>query len=365
MFERFVVSRDDQFYYAFPDLALTPQGKLICVFLACTHHVDRSYTQIMQVTSTDRGRTWTPAQPLSAPLNGDPANGDPFWDCPRIVALADGRLAVLAARIAGPYEGNQDGEQSIWLWFSHDDGATWEGPHATPARGIVPDRLLVLTTGPHAGRWLLSAHTAPFTGTQQKWMQRCWWSDDQGATWNGPQIVATAPNLKLCEGSMVQLPTGEIACFLRENSGRGLDAFTALSTDGGITWQGPDAFPLPGCHRPVAGMLASGRVLITYRFWQGSGGWAHNFFAALTDQESCRTRTRSAAHTRIMPLDYDRATRSDTGYSGWVQFPDGEIYIVNYIVDDASKAQIRGYTLGEGDFALDADGALWGALRKP
>ena len=54
-----------------------------------------------------------------------------------------------------------------------------------------------------------------------------------------------------------------------------------------------------------------------------------------------------------MPLDFDRSPKSDTGYSGWVQFPDGEIYIVNYIVDDAyDSAQIRGYSLRPEAFAL-------------
>jgi sialidase-1 len=35
-----------------------------------------------------------------------------------------------------------------------------------------------------------------------------------------------------------------------------------------------------------------------------------------------------------------------------VQFPDGEIYVVNYIVDDAPKGQIRGYSLRKEDFLL-------------
>ncbi|HOM57560.1 MAG TPA: hypothetical protein PLG27_07410, partial [Candidatus Latescibacteria bacterium] len=63
--------------------------------------------------------------------------------------------------------------------------------------------------------------------------------------------------------------------------------------------------------------------------------------------------TRNEAHTRILPVDFDRSPVSDTGYSGWVQFEDGEIYIVNYIVDDAPKAQIRGYSLHPSDFLLD------------
>ena len=58
------------------------------------------------------------------------------------------------------------------------------------------------------------------------------------------------------------------------------------------------------------------------------------------------------SNTRIMPLDYDRSPVSDTGYSGWVQFDDGEIYVVNYIVDDAPNGQIRSYSLRLEDFTV-------------
>ena len=57
------------------------------------------------------------------------------------------------------------------------------------------------------------------------------------------------------------------------------------------------------------------------------GSWTQNFFSALTDRESAVSRTRDKAWTRIMPLDFDRSPKSDLGYSGWVQFTDGEIYV--------------------------------------
>ena len=69
-------------------------------------------------------------------------------------------------------------------------------------------------------------------------------------------------------------------------------------------------------------------------------------------KESALAAARGDAHTRILPIDFDRSAASDTGYSGWVQFEDGEIYIVNYIVDDAPKGQIRGYSLHMSDFIL-------------
>ena len=94
--------------------------------------------------------------------------------------------------------------------------------------------------------------------------------------------------------------------------------------------------------------------MIIHRFIQGGkGGFFgghQNFFAALTDKDSVLAQTRDDAQTRILPIDFDRSPTSDTGYSGWVQFDDGEIYIANYVVDDAPKGQIRGYALSLADF---------------
>ena len=60
---------------------------------------------------------------------------------------------------------------------------------------------------------------------------------------------------------------------MRENSGQGLDAYKSLSVDGGESWQGPFPFPLPGCDRPVAGMVDDDLMLITHRYMQGGKGW--------------------------------------------------------------------------------------------
>ena len=359
MIETFTVSRDDGIYEAFPDLALTRSGRLVCVFLECTHHADRSYTRVMLTTSDDRGRTWSPKRPLTEPLRGDPAD-HPWWNCPRVSVLGDGRLVAVCDRPLGRREEGRP-DQSNWLWLSADDAATWDGPHETPVQGIVPDRLIELRRGEHAGRWVLSAHAVVSTRRGPLWTQRCWLSDDAGVTWSGPHTVAAVEGLKLCEGSMLELPGGELVCFLRENSFIGLGAYKAVSRDGGRTWGEPVEFPLPACHRPVAGMLASGKVVITHRLMQGGKGWAgwwtQNTFAALTNVESCLAAKRNGAQTRIMPLDFDRSPESDTGYTGWIQFPNGEIYVVNYIMDDAPKAHIRGYALRESDFAIAPESA--------
>lgn len=51
-------------------------------------------------------------------------------------------------------------------------------------------------------------------------------------------------------------------------------------------------------------------------------------------------------------MDYNRNPSPDLGYTGWTQFAVGEIYVVNYIKDDADKAYIRGYSFYPDDVML-------------
>ena len=341
MIQKFAISRDDSVYQAWPDVALTKSGKLVCVFSECKHHGDRSYTRVMLTDSSDRGRTWTAKRPLTEATNGSDV---PYWNCARITQLRDGRLAVVVDKIHG--KGESRGKNH--LFFSSDEGATWTGAE-TPVLGIVPDRLLEL----ESGRWIIGAHI-----NDDKFgflHQRLYYSDDKGKTWSAPVTVGRQEGLNLCEVSILPVKD-KLVAFMRENSFDGKDCYKAISSDNGEHWSELIRFPLPGCHRPVAGLLQNGQILITHRFMQGGKGWVgwwtQNFFAALTDEESALAETRKEAHTRILPLDFDRSPESDTGYSGWVQFDDGEIYVVNYIVDDAPKGQIRGYAFRMDDFLL-------------
>ncbi|MHC4984914.1 MAG: sialidase family protein [Planctomycetota bacterium] len=345
MIEKHVVSRDGTFYEGFPDVVLTRSGKLVCIFADCHHHHDRSYTRLMLTDSTDRGRTWSPKRPLT-----EPTRDVPFWNCPRITRIRDGRLVAACDKLfTVDHHGPEDTCRN-YLFFSDDEGETWSDEVEIPALGIVPDKLLELDSG----RWIYSCH---FDDKDHGYLvQRLWYSDDQGGAWSGPVIVGKEEGLNLCEVSILPV-ADKLVAFLRENSFQGWDCMKAISTDGGETWGPVVNFPLPACHRPVAGFLKDGRILITHRYMQGGKGWGgwwtQNFFAALTDTESALAASRDDAHARILPIDFDRSPESDTGYSGWVQFDDGEIFIVNYIMDDAPKAYIRGYSLRPSDFLFE------------
>ncbi len=345
MIEKFTVSNDKSVYEAWPDVVLTDSGKLVCVFSECTHHGNRDYTRIMLADSIDRGRTWSKKRPLTEGTGGQAY----YYNCARISRLADGRLAVIVDRI--PFEsGERRNDLAVnCVYFSADDGESWSAPVETPLCGIVPDKLLELANG----RWIISAHYA----VEERLAQFLRYSDDRGGSWSEPVLVAADPVLNLCEVSILPMGGDVLVAFLRENSFKGYDCKKAISRDNGESWGPLIDFPRPGCHRPVAGHLRDGRILITYRFMHGGrgwlGSWTQNFFAALTDAESVTAGSREEASVRIMPVDYDRSPKSDLGYSGFAQFDDGEIYVVNYIVDDAvDKGQIRGYALRPEEFYL-------------
>ena len=345
MIEKFTVSCDPELYEAWPDVVLADSGKLVCVFSECTHHGKRDYTRIMLADSSDRGRTWSPKRPLTEGTRALPY----YYNCARISKLRDGRLIVIVDRIpAASGELKSEMAENL-LYFSSDDGTSWSDPVVTPLKGIVPDKLLELENG----RWIIAAHHQ-VDGNLVQFLR---YSDDCGANWSDPVTVAADSRFQLCEVSILPLGGDTLVAFLRENSSRGLDCKKTVSHDNGESWEPLVDFPLPGCHRPVAGFLNDGRILITYRFMQGGkgwlGSWTQNFFGALTDRESALAAKREESSVRIFPIDYDRSPLSDLGYSGWVQFPDGEVYIVNYIVDDAiDKAQIRGYALNPAELVL-------------
>ena len=352
MIQKFTVSRDDSVYEAFPDVTLTADGRLLCVFAECTHHGKRDWTRLMLTDSADRGRTWSPKRPLTKPTKGNP-----YWNCARVTTLRDGRVAIIADSIGTDERTKDHHLLENYLFLSTDHGRTWSAPRLLPVQGIVPDRLIE-TPG---GRWLVACHIqnpiSRFLAT------RLWYSDDQGANWHGPVTIAHQTGLNLCEVSILPVDDLTLVALLRENSFKGWDAYKAVSHDGGLTWGPPIALPIPACHRPVAGWLGNGQVLITCRLMQGGKGWVgwwtQNTLAVLTDKESLLAPAREEAHTRILPLDFDRSPESDTGYTGWVQFSDGEIYVVNYIMDDAPKAQIRGYSLHMDDLVLPTQTRNW------
>ncbi len=369
--EKVTVSRNDHIYELGPDLVRLSSGKLICIYRESDGHTVRKFSNIVTRSSVDEGHSWSDRQVI---VEARPNEEGVVlkWNCPRIQRLEDGRLLALCDVFPCPPGEDTDLTNShVVFWWSEDEGESWSGPQPTSVFGIMPDRVVELPSG----AWLWATHVRMKGGEynrQGNLTQIAHRSEDRGETWEGPFIVGRDERYHLCEGSTVLLPDGELVCYMRENSGKNYPAFKAFSSDEGRTWEGLYETPMSGCHRPVAGLLPSGKMLVTYRYRQaGSIGsyhagrqsaeatwidrglisyWARNTFAYLETVESSKARELGKQGGIILPLDHDRSPRSDGGYTAWAVLHNDRIFCVDYIVDDAPMAQIRGYWFSENDF---------------
>ena len=335
MIRKFNVSRDDSIYEAWPDVVLTDGGKLICVFAECEHHKNRDNARIMITESLDRGRTWSEKRPLT-----EKGSAKEFFNCARISKLRDGSLAIICDKV---FE-NENRKAEIWLWRGDAEGTAWSEPTVFPDFcGIVPDKLQQLSSG----RLIVSAHFKnSVSGKLEQYLR---YSDDEGETWSDRVTVAADPKYNLCEVSILEYEENKLVAYLRENSVKGYPILKALSADGGESWSEIYDTSMDCGHRPVAGFLADGTVMVTYRYIPSG---TQNLFAAFMSRDTIEATGRRGQRVRVMPLDYDRNPSPDIGYTGWVQFEDGEIYVVNYIKDEADKAFIRGYSFYPIDVVL-------------
>lgn len=372
--KKVTVSRNDQYYECFPDVVALPGNRLICVYRESDGHNVFEYCNLVYRTSDDAGQTWSDRHVLRAERKDETTELCVKWNCPRIQRLSDGRLLIICDTFPSPRSRGEDFTRfPLVFWWSEDDGETWSAPQEMPIYGAMPGRVVELPSG----AWLLTAQIRAYIqgGAERgNLTQIAYRSEDSGRSWEAYSIVGQAAEYELCEGSAMLLPNGDLVCYMREDSRKGIAALKAFSYDEGRTWEGLYRTPMDGCHRPVAGVLPSGKVLITYRYQQGgmvgvppigpvgwnrlsddarrqvNSYWSRNVFAYLETVESAAASELPKQGGVILPIDHDPSPIADGGYTGWATIDDGRIFCVNYIMDDAALCQIRGYWFHERDF---------------
>ncbi len=242
-----VIDRRPGQYLCFPDVCMTEDGALLCVYNEFDRHVG-TRRRLLLKSSRDMGHTFGPRRILRA----DDSH------CPRISRLSDGQLCLIDD--AGP----------VILW-SADNGEHWaQAPGAGIAHGL-PDRPLelggqILFTAGHmhrGGQPLATIRQAPAE-------QMAYVSRNLGRSWEPLSVITNGKRLVLCEASVIRLPgrgpKGEprLLALMRENSFVGEPMYYCISEDGGVNWSDPAPSPLIG-HRPTLGWTRSGRLLATYR----------------------------------------------------------------------------------------------------
>ena len=318
-------------YIAFPDMAITPENTLLCTYFEGDLHVP-NWSQIVVKTSKDYGKTW--ASPIVLAKASYQEHGH-CWNCPRISTLPDGRLVIIC-----DYQDRSE-ERAVWAWWSDDQGRSWSEPGQILGKGLCPDRIIALSSG----RLLM---TVACEGAGQT----LFFSDDGGASWQELSIV----HPEAVEGSLVALDETTFLCYLRANE---FFSPKAISTNAGKTWPHRTDTPFIG-HRPCAGLLTTGRILVTYRH-PGAGTYAY-----LEEQGSARSAERDKQNGAVLELDGGGGNYWwDYGYSAWIELPDSRIFCVYYtkspvdhLPSPEPKPFIRGVWFSESDFAVGHQGHL-------
>jgi sialidase-1 len=371
--QKITVSRNDDIYEAFADIAQSADGTLVCTYRESMCHSSRPWSKVIVRRSVDQGLTWGPRQVVIERTREQTGAGEGRLNCSRIAACADGTLLLIVdLMMREELEDYMKPGLCINLLFrSADFGETWEGPEETGiTRGIVPSikelsngDLIIGVTELHEGEGGLSGHAE---------VQTVYLSSDSGRTWEGPFTVpdpasptGTGLHWRLNEGDFAELDDGHLLLYMREDGER-LSGWKSLSTDGGRTWSVPLRTAMMQCAgRPSVGRLRSGEIAITYRVGFGlstslglyveTPAEAAKGFAA---EDANSAAGAGPEERRFAFLDNDRALSADSGYSGWVQLPGGDLYVVNYVTDDAPRAHIRGYQVGREDWYLFPEGAI-------
>ena len=403
---KLTVSRNDNIYECFPDIAMTSDGDLVCVYRECMGHGPFPFSRISVRRSHDGGMNWMEREILTecVPIKEAVDKARPWlseddiagyeqtlsrveedWqvgssiNCPRMIPLADGTLFLVA-----DFSWRDEDDVRRWqnkIWRSRDGGLTWEGPQVAD----IPEGLVPSLTQLKNGQIMLCLAT-PNIPNEVSFICK---SADGGHTWSEPVFLPDEERSKIDEVSFLELDDGTIVGFGRnliaEREQRASIGLKIISRDGGETWSGPFETWMVGLEgRPKSGLLASGEVCVTYRCGMPNELLGMHLMTqdaakfekpgdliprqplpedipAQLAEETGEERPwymTSYYPGRTFILDCDRSVHRDSGYTGWVQLPSGDIYVVDYINDDAPLAQIRGYLVSRSDYILFPEGDL-------
>ncbi len=347
--KRGIVARNDAVWQGHPDVAYL-NGKIYVVYRESNRHRATSGTSLCIAFSTDGGNTF------SRPFYIHESNRR--WNCPRL-SVIDDELWVICDQVRAvddpkdyfEAENSSGSTQVLLIKIPQTrDGLAMESPIVTNMTGILPDRI---TRTPN-GRLITTTHTM---GEHGHLIANAWISHSILGQWEKHQMVWDDEHVNTdhCEGSILRT-NGKLYCFLRSHCADYSPGYYVVSEDG-EHWSPPQISLLFGCHRPTAGVLDSGNVLVTYRMCPSmeSYYWARTTMACWI-QGMSPAAGQMGLH-KMRELDFDRHIKCDSGYTGWCQLPKtserddgGEIIVVNYIKDDAPNPHIRWYRFKETEF---------------
>ena len=326
---KFTLSRNDAFMEGWPDMIKTQSGRILVFYNECTAHCNRDGSHITMRKSDDNGYTWSEKQYI-----GEETHHGDQWNSIRVNQLKNGKIILVCDRI---YEREYTPETKFYTFESVDDGVTWSEKYDIGVYGYCSDKVRELSDGS------LLLCVSRYNQSLSKTEILAHKSYDGGKTWSSAVIAASSEKYTFIEPAVLELPNGNIVAFLRENSHLGYNGFVCFSNDKGESFEGLREIPVKGMHRPAVGFLENGKILLSYReFLSDNLPYRELKMCVFTLAELLNPGTK-AFETYLVDTDNTQTEEPDQGYSAWVQLPDGEVLMVNYITDDAPKPYIRGY----------------------
>lgn len=305
-----IVDREAKQYLGHPTTVLLEDGKTIIVVYPKGHGAGA----ITMKRSADGGKTWSDRLPV-------PENWSTSKETPTIYRVVDKAGKKRLIIFSGLYP--------IRITSSEDDGRTW-----TPLApigdfgGIVAMASLVrLKNGDYMALFHDDGRFFREGGKKSVFTVYKTISTDGGRTWGAPQVVASRPDVDLCEPGALRSPDGkQIAVLLRENR-RVKHSFVITSDDEGQTWSEPrevDA-ALTG-DRHVAKYANDGRVFATFRDMAADSPTKGDWVGWVGTYDDIVHGRPGQYRVRIM----DNMDSWDSTYPGLELLPDGAFVTTTY-----------------------------------
>lgn len=191
--------------------------------------------------SSDAGKTWTQEDTMILPNEGDMNIMSVS-----LLRMPDGGIAMFYLRK------NSMEDCVPVLRKSYDEAQTWSEPTAviTDKNGYFVmnnDRVVELASG----RWLapVSLHQSPGVDWHSAGNIYCYYSDDQGKTWESSEEIPNPDSIMLQEPGVVALENGKIMMFIRTDAGV---QYLSYSEDDGKTWSTVERFNIVSPRAPAS-----------------------------------------------------------------------------------------------------------------
>jgi len=207
-------------------IRLEPNGRIIFIY---SHFIsgtgDYAEAYLAGRFSDDGGKTWSDEDSIILPNEGDMNVMSPS-----LLRLKNNSIAMFYLRK------NSDADCRLYMRISNDETLTWSDPvlciNDEGYFVVNNDRVVQLNDG----RIIFPAarHNTPDQGRfDNHGTIMCYYSDDNGNTWNKSADARTSSTVIVQEPGLVEMRNGTLMIYCRTNVGVQYQSF---SSDRGITW---------------------------------------------------------------------------------------------------------------------------------